>query len=156
MFRYRNRAEITQFLCVNRSPIWYGFRRADARAIRYSCVDTSQPPPPGHILKRTQDSIELNEWTNFNYGVVDYASGRNEGPNRSLLPQAPAGRGGTPYDGLCREAPSRKGYLFQAWSIRKGREICHLLLWKGPKRLTDGFYGFIKSRKHYILWWIPI
>ena len=70
--------------------MWYGFR-ADARAIRYSCVDTSQPPPPppphpGHILKRTQVGIELNEWTNFNYGVVDYASGRNEGPNRSLLP----------------------------------------------------------------------
>ena len=40
LFRYRYRAEITQFLCVNRSPIWYGFR-ADARAIRYSCVDIS-------------------------------------------------------------------------------------------------------------------
>ena len=114
MFRYRNRVKIIQFLCVNRSPVQYAFL-ADARAIWYSCVDTSQPPPPppGHILKRTQVGIEINEWTNFNYGVVDYASGRNEGPNRSLLPQAPAG-GGTPYDGLCREAPSRKGYLFQA------------------------------------------
>ena len=43
LFRYRNRAKITQFLCVNRSPIQYAFR-ADARAIRYSCVDTSPAP----------------------------------------------------------------------------------------------------------------
>ena len=41
----------------------------------------------------------------------------------------------------------RKGYLFQASGIRKGREICHLGLLKGPKGLTDEFYGFIKSRK---------
>ena len=40
LFRYRYRAEITQFLLVNRSPIRYGFR-ADARAIRYSWVDIS-------------------------------------------------------------------------------------------------------------------
>ena len=32
------RTEITQLLCVNRNPIWYGFR-ADARALQYSCVD---------------------------------------------------------------------------------------------------------------------
>ena len=33
----------------------------------------------------------------------------------------------------------------------KGREICQLGLWKGPKGLTDEFYGFIKcgSRKFY-------
>ena len=33
--RYRNRAEIIVLMCVNRSPIWYGFR-ADAKAIRYN------------------------------------------------------------------------------------------------------------------------
>ena len=54
----------------------------------------------------------------------------------------------------------RKGYLFQApgiwkgrdftrWSIWKGSEICHLGLWKGPEGLTDEFYGFIKSRKRF-------
>ena len=37
-FPYRYRAEITQLLCVNRNPIWYGFR-PDARALQYSCVD---------------------------------------------------------------------------------------------------------------------
>ena len=26
----------------------------------------------------------------------------------------------------------------------KGKEICQLGLWKGPKGLTDEFYGFIK------------
>ena len=39
-----------------------------------------------HILKRTQVGIEFKEWTKFNYGVVDYASGRIEGPNKNLLP----------------------------------------------------------------------
>ena len=54
-----------------------------------------------------------------------------------------------------------KGYLFQAsgirngrdfssWSIYKGGEICRLGLLKGPKGLTDEFYGFIKSRKRSI------
>lgn len=33
--RHRNRAEITVHMCVNRSPIGYGFR-AGAEAIRYS------------------------------------------------------------------------------------------------------------------------
>ena len=28
--------------------------------------------------------------------------------------------------------------------------VCHLGLWKGPKGLTDEFYGFIKSRKRSI------
>ena len=45
--------------------------------------------------------------------MVDYASGRNEGPNRSLLPQAPAGGGGTPYDGLYGEAPPERGIFFR-------------------------------------------
>ena len=29
-------APILPFLCVNRSPIWYGFHASDASAIRYS------------------------------------------------------------------------------------------------------------------------
>ena len=55
----------------------------------------------------------------------------------------------------------KRGYLFQAsgiWkgrdftrcSIWKGREIYHLSLLKGPKGLTDEFYGFTKSRKRSI------
>ena len=40
-----------------------------------------------------------------------------------------------------------KGVSFQASGMWKGREICHLGLWKGPKGRTDEFYGFIKSRK---------
>ena len=82
---------------------------------------------------------------------------------------APRGRGGggrdgvgTPYDGLYGEAlPERGTYLFQAsgiwkgkdftsWSIQKGREVCHLGLWKSSKGLTDEFYGFIKSRERSI------
>ena len=39
---------------------------------------------------------------------------------------------------------------FSSWSIYKGREICRLGLLKGPKGLTDEFYGFIKSRKRSI------
>ena len=125
------------FLCVN------GFR-ADARAIRYSCADRS---PKG--LK-----LALNLTSGLNLITVWSIVHQEEmkGPTGAYCPRLLSwwGGGGTPYDGLYGEAPSRKGYLFQAWSIRKGREICHLLLWKGPKRLTDGFYGFIKSRKHYI------
>ena len=57
MFRYRYRAEIIQFLCVNRSPIQYGFR-AGARTIWYSCVDTCQPPlpPPPPTYPQTDSS----------------------------------------------------------------------------------------------------
>ena len=29
-------------------------------------------------------------------------------------------------------------------------EICHLVLWKGPKWLKDEFYGFINSKKRSI------
>ena len=57
-----------------------------------------------------------------------------------------------------RGGTARKGYPFQAsriwkcrdftsWSMWIGREIYHLSLWKGPKGLTNKFYGFIKSRK---------
>ena len=60
-----------------------------------------------------------------------------------------------------RGGSARKGYLFQAsgiWkgrdftrcSIWKSREICHLGLWKGPKGRTDKFYDFIKSGKRSI------
>ena len=75
------------------------------------------------------------------------------------------GGGGTPYDRLYygKAPPTRKGCpFFQAsgiwksrdftsWCIKKDREICHLGLWKGPKGLTDEFYGFINSRRHSIV-----
>ena len=32
----------------------------------------------------------------------------------------------------------------------KGREICHLSLWKSPEEITDEFYVFEKSRKRSI------
>ena len=57
---------------------------------------------------------------------------------------------GTPYNGLYGEAPPERGRDFTRWSIWKGREICHLGLWKGPKGLTDECYGFIKSGKRSI------
>ena len=55
-----------------------------------------------------------------------------------------------------RGGSARKGYLFQASGIWKGREICHLGLWKYPKGLTDEFYGFINSANPFFLWLIPI
>ena len=64
---------------------------------------------------------------------------------------------------------ARKQYLFQAsgiwkgrdftgWSIYRGREICHLGLWKSSisKGLTDEFYGSIKWGKLFFLWLIAI
>ena len=72
------------------------------------------------------------------------------------------GGGGTPYDGLYGEAPPERGifYRLQVYERvgislvevykRVGKKICHLGLWKGPKGLTDEFYGFIKSRKRSI------
>ena len=55
----------------------------------------------------------------------------------------------------------RKGYHFQAsviwmgWdstspSIYKGREICHLGLWKGPKRANRWILLLFRARKRYI------
>ena len=48
--------------------------------------------------------------------------------------------GGSSFNGLHGEAPPGRGTFFRLqggdfarWSIRKGREICHLSLWKGPK-----------------------
>jgi len=74
----------------------------------------------------------------------------------SLEPKCP---GGTPYNGLYGETPPERGTFFrlqvyqmveislvEAW----GREIWHLGLWKGPKGLTNEFYGFVKSRKRSI------
>ena len=53
-----------------------------------------------------------------------------------------------------RHRPKGVGILlvevFTRWSIWKGREICHLGPWKGPKRLTDECYGFITSGKRSI------
>ena len=44
------------------------------------------------------------------------------------------GGGGTPYNGLYGEVYEKvAGILLVNWSIQKGREICHLGLWKGPK-----------------------
>ena len=57
---------------------------------------------------------------------------------------------------------AREGYLFQASSIWKGRDftcwsilirsrqICHLGLWKGPKRANKWILWLIKSRKRSI------
>ena len=53
--------------------------------------------------------------------------------------------GGTPYNGLYGEVPPERGTFFMLQV-----EICHLGLLKSPKRLTDEFYGFIKSRKRSI------
>ena len=75
--------------------------------------------------------------------------------------------GGTPYDGLSGEVPPERCIFFrlQVYKMvgillvevhKRGREICHLGLWKGPEGLTDEFYGFIKSWKHSFLWLIPI
>ena len=44
-----------------------------------------------------------------------------------------------------------KGRDFTRWSIRKGREICHLGLWKGSKGWAGEFYGSIKPKKRSIL-----
>ena len=54
--------------------------------------------------------------------------------------------GGTPYNGPYGEAPPEKDTfsMLQVYervgSIWKGRKICHLGLWKGPKELTDEYY----------------
>ena len=45
---------------------------------------------------------------------------------------------GVPFLGL--RYMKQKG--FYRWRMRKGKEICHLGLGKGPKELTDEFYGF--------------
>ena len=93
---------------MNRGPIQYGFR-ADARAIRYSCVDRS---PNG--LK-----LALNITSGLNLITVWSIVHQEEmkGPTGAYYSRLLPGGGGTPYDGLCGEAPSLKGYLFQASGI---------------------------------------
>ena len=67
-------------------------------------------------------------------------------------------RWGTPYDGPYREAPSERGIFFRLQVYekvgisldevyKKGREICHLGLWKGPKRANRWILWLYKSRK---------
>ena len=71
---------------------------------------------------------------------------RESKETKRLLTWMPGGGvGGTPYNGLYGEAPPERGTFFMLQV-----EICHLGLWKSPKRLTDEFYGFIKSRKRSI------
>ena len=72
------------------------------------------------------------------------------------------GGGGTPNDGLYGEAPSERGIFSRLQVYERvgislvevyktvGKSGCHLGLWKAPKGLTDGFYGFIKLRKRSI------
>ena len=60
-------------------------------------------------------------------------------------------RGGFAWKGYLLQALGiSKGRDFTSSSIEKGREICHLGLWKGRKGLTGEFYGLIKSRKRSI------
>ena len=60
-----------------------------------------------------------------------------------------------------REAPPER-VSFSGFRYMKGKGcyslkyikwsgICHLGLWKGPKGITDEFYGFLKSRKRCTL-----
>ena len=56
-------------------------------------------------------------------------------------------RGGFAWKGYLLQALGiSKGRDFTSSSIEKGREICHLGLWKGRKGLTGEFYGLIKLR----------
>ena len=67
-------------------------------------------------------------------------------------------RGGSAWKGYLFQASSIwKGRDFTSWSIlKKGREICHLGLWIGPKGLTDEFYGLLSWENVLFLWLIPI
>ena len=42
-----------------------------------------------------------------------------------------------------------KGRDFTGWNIWKGREICHCGLYKGPKELTDAFWGCERVNKAF-------
>ena len=68
---------------------------------------------------------------------------------------------GTPYDGLYGEAFLERRIFFRLQVYerlgillvkvyKRGGVICHLGLRKGPKELTDEFYGFVKSSKRSI------
>ena len=108
-------------------------------------------------------SIEMDSSVSSN---IDYEADIGKSslvPRRSLLPRAKSEvRAGVLTMMAIRGGSARKGYLFQASGIWKGRDftswsiltkcrqICHLGLWKGPKGITDEFYGFIKSRKRSV------
>ena len=102
LFRYSYRAEITQFLCVNRIPI-----RSDAWAIRYGCVDISS-----NGLK-----LALNLKSGLNLIMVWSIMHQEElkGLTRTYCLRflAREGGGGTAYDCLYREAPPERGIFFR-------------------------------------------
>ena len=95
MFRYRYRAEIIQFLCVNRSPIQYGFR-AGARTIWYSCVDTCQPPPPPPDISSNGLKLALNSTSGLTLITVWSITHQEEmkGPTGAYYPRLLPGGGG--------------------------------------------------------------
>ena len=74
------------------------------------------------------------------------------------MPKLP--EGGTPYNGLYGEAPPERGTFFRLqvyervgiFLVEVYERVGNLSFGsvKGPKGLTDGFYGFIKSRKRSI------
>ena len=54
----------------------------------------------------------------------------------------PEGVGVLPIMAYTRRLPP-KGVSFSGFRFMKGKEICHLGLWKDPKGRADEFYGFI-------------
>ena len=60
------------------------------------------------------------------------------------------GEGGTSYNGLYGEAPP-KGVPFSGFRYMKGWGNLSFGSVKGPKELTDEFFGFIKSGKRSIV-----
>ena len=58
--------------------------------------------------------------------------------------------GGNPYNG--RGGSARQGYLLQAsgiWKGREGKSLISVCVEKGPKGLTDAFYGCEKIEKTF-------
>ena len=53
------------------------------------------------------------------------------------------GGGGNLYDSLYGEAPTRKGYLFQASAIQKGRDFTRRSVWKSEEICR---LGLLKSQ----------
>ena len=64
--------------------------------------------------KRTRDTLGR---FNFYFSLVLYILGP------CWYEMIAGGGGGTPYNGLYGEAPPERGYLFQASSIKKGRDF---------------------------------
>ena len=81
--------------------------------------------------------------------------------NESVVIRGGEGGGGTPYNGLYGEAPPKRGTFFRPpvyervgnSLVEVYERVGNLSLGsvKGPKGLTDEFYGFIKTRKRSIL-----